>query len=89
MVLFTGECSATLDGPDGWSRRWLAYSAQKPTRLRRQQNGGGVMFRAGILGHQIVGPFRVPDGVKMNSATYAGFLKRNHVPWYRKQRVAF
>ena len=25
----------------------------------------------------------------MNSATYADFLKRNFVPWYRKQRVAF
>ena len=31
----------------------------------------------------------MPDGVKMNSATYADFLKQNLVPWYRRQRVAF
>ena len=65
----------------------LAYGALKPTRLRRQQGGGGVMFWAGILGNKMVGPFRVPEGVKMN-ATYADFLKRSFVPWYRKQIVA-
>ena len=39
-VLFTDECRTTLDGPDGWSRGWLARGAQKPIRLRRQQGGG-------------------------------------------------
>lgn len=81
---------ARMVGPeDGWSRGWLAYGAQRPTRLRRQQGGGGVMFWAGIIGNEMVGPFRVPEGVKMNAATYANFLKQNFVPWYRKQRVAF
>ena len=48
------------------------------------------MFWAGIPGNKMVGPFiRVPEGVKMNASTYADFLKRNFVPWYRKQRVAF
>ena len=49
----------------------------------------GVMFWAGIIGNMMAGPFRVPEGVKMDSANYADFLKRNFVPWYRKQRVAF
>ena len=31
----------------------------------------------------------VPEAFKINSATYADFLKRNFVPWYRKLRVAF
>lgn len=48
---------------DGWSRGWLAYGDQKPTRLRRQQGGEGVMFWAGIL------------DVKMSAATYEDFLK--------------
>ena len=47
------------------------------------------MFRAGVPGNKMVGLFRVPEGVKMNAPTYAEFLKRNFVPWYRKQRVAF
>uniref|UniRef100_A0AAR2KR07 Uncharacterized protein n=1 Tax=Pygocentrus nattereri TaxID=42514 RepID=A0AAR2KR07_PYGNA len=65
-VLFTNECCATLDGPDGWSSGWLVDGHQ-PTRLQCQQGGGGVMFWAGIMGRELVGPFRVPEGVKMTS----------------------
>lgn len=73
-VLFTDECRATLDGPDGWSSGWLVDGHHVPIRLRRQQGGGGVMFWAGIMGRELVGPFRVPKGVKMTSANYIEFL---------------
>ncbi|CAI9606954.1 unnamed protein product [Staurois parvus] len=73
-VLFTDECRATLDGPDGWSSGWLVDGHPVPTRLRRQQGGGGVMFWAGIMGTERVGPFRVPEGVKMTSAKYVEFM---------------
>lgn len=48
-VLFTDECCATLDGPDGWSSGWMDGEVDGhhiPIRLRRQQGGGGVMFWA-------------------------------------------
>ena len=64
-VLFTDECRATLDGPDGWCRGWLVNGTDKPSRARRQQGGGGVMFWAALIGNEVVGPFRVPDGLKM------------------------
>ena len=32
-VLFTDECHATLDGPDGWSSGWLVDIHHVPTRL--------------------------------------------------------
>ncbi len=35
------------------------------------------MFWAEINRHELVGPFRVPDGVKMNSAIYSKFLDDN------------
>ena len=88
-VLFTDECRATLDGPDGWSRGWLVNGHHVPTRLRRQQGGGGVMFWAGIMGRELVGPFRVPDGVKMTSAKYVEFLTDHFLPWYKKKNRAF
>ena len=70
QVLFTDECRATLDGPDGFSRGWLADGSVRPSRSRRQQGGGGVMFWAGIVGSTIVGPFIVEEGVKLNSQNY-------------------
>ena len=35
-VLFTDECRATLDGPDGRSRGWLLKDSSQPCRLRRK-----------------------------------------------------
>ncbi len=88
-VLFTDECRATLDGPDGWSSGWLVDGHHFPTRLRRQQGGGGVMFRAGIMGRELVGPFTVPEGVKMALAKYIEFLTDHFLPWYKKKNCAF
>ncbi|KAK3512212.1 hypothetical protein QTP70_001115 [Hemibagrus guttatus] len=88
-VLFTDECRANLDGPDGWSGVWLVDGHHVPTRLRRQQGGGGVMFWAGIMGRDLVGPFRVPEGVKMSSVKYVEFLTDHLLPWYKKKNHAF
>ncbi len=88
-VWFTDECRATLDGPDGWSSGWLKDGHHVPTRLRRQQGGGWVMFWAGIMGRELVGPFRIPEGVKMTSAKYIEFLTDHFLPWYKKKNRAF
>ena len=49
--------------------------------MRRQQGGGGVMIWACIIGDELVGPFRVPDGLKLTAATYCEFLKTALKPW--------
>ena len=46
------------------------------------------MIWAGIINDAIVGPFAVPDGVKMNAQAYVEFLKKSFLPWYRKQQLA-
>ncbi|CAJ0944200.1 unnamed protein product [Ranitomeya imitator] len=85
-VLWTDEMRATLDGPDGWIRGWISKGQRAPLRLRRQQGGGGVLVWAGIIKDELVGPFRVEDGVKMNSQTYCQFLEDNFFKqWYRKK----
>ena len=88
-VIFTDECRASLDGPDGWSKGWVADGQQVPARLRRQQGGGGVMFWAAIVGKTLVGPFRVRKGVKMNSEFYTQFLNDNFFTWYESQSANF
>ena len=80
-VLFTDESRATLDGPDGWAKGWVIKGYPAPVRLRRQQGGGGVMIWAGIIGDELVGPVRVPQGVKLTSITYCQFLKNVLDPW--------
>ena len=80
-VLFTDESRATLDGPDGRSKGWVIRGDQCPARIRRQQGGGGVMLWASIVGDELVGSFRVQEGVKLTSHTYCQFLKRFLEPW--------
>ncbi|XP_076044757.1 uncharacterized protein LOC143027362 [Oratosquilla oratoria] len=80
QVLFTDEARATLDGPDGWAKVWSPTGAAIPHRVRRQQ-GGGEFFWAGIIGDTLVGPFRVPEGVKLTSQAYISFLDEHLSPW--------
>ncbi len=47
------------------------------------------MIWAGIVGSEMVGPFRVPDSVKMTSARYVEFLIDHFLLWYRKKNRAF
>ena len=44
------------------------------------------MFWSGIMGRDLVGPFRVPEGVTMNSAKYIEFLTDHFLPWYKKKK---
>lgn len=95
QVLFTDESRATLDGPDGWAKVWSPKGDPMPYRIRRQQGGGGVMFWAGIVGDELLGPFRVPDSVKLTSQTYIQFLEEHLSPWLddlpllRRRRLTF
>ena len=38
------------------------------------------MFWAAILWSKLIGPFKVPDGVKMTAFTYTEFLEQNLIP---------
>ena len=62
----------------------------KPLRARRQQGGGGVMFWTALIGKVEIGPFLVPDGLKMTAQSYTKFLEDNFIPcmMYHKQHPA-
>ncbi|KAL6485155.1 hypothetical protein MHYP_G00072000 [Metynnis hypsauchen] len=76
-VLFTDECRATLDGPDGWSTGWFADGHHVATRLRCQQ---GVVFGAGIMGRELVGPFRIPEGACNRKKSHSRQVYRSSYP---------
>lgn len=87
-VLFTDESRFTLDGPDGWARGWVCKQRDSRQFVKRQQGGGGIMIWAGIVGSELVGPFKVEDGVKMNSKSYCDFLEQNLFEWLDNQPLA-
>ena len=84
-VIFTYECRATLDDPDGFNRGCIGHRFDTLFRLRRQQSGEGVMFWVGICGNMLIGPFIIEEGVKMDNEAYAYFLKQNFFNWYKNQ----
>ena len=47
-----------------------------------------MIFWAALIGKVVVGPFRVPDGLKMTAQSYTKFLEDNFIPWYCKQPPA-
>ena len=87
-VLFTDECQATLDGADWWREEWYHNDGLLPQWIRHQQ-GDGVMFCAAIIGNELVGPFRVADGVKITAKLYIDFIKEHLEPWYKKKNLSF
>ena len=45
------------------------------------------MIWAGIIGDELIGPVRVPQDVKLCSATYCLFLKNVLEPWLEEVRL--
>lgn len=42
----------------------------RPSKAGLQQGEGSVIFWAALIGKEVVRPFRVPDGLKMNARSY-------------------
>ena len=78
-VTFMDESRATQDRPDGWSRNWILDGTVIGTKVQWGFLYGikedGVMFWAGIVGNNIIGPFRVHDGVKWTRSATSGFWR--------------
>ena len=66
----------------------MANNTPRVQRLRRQQGGGGVMMWARIIGDKLIGPFKVPDRIKMTSKHYVAFLQENFILWFKKQKFS-
>ena len=47
------------------------------------------LSETGIVNDTLIGPFGVPERVKINSRIYSDFLQKNFMPLYKKQALAF
>ena len=81
QVVYSDECRATLDGPDGFAKGWIRHRILFSALAARQQKGRGIMFWAAIHGENLVGPFRIDNGIKINSETYRNLLKIKFLPY--------
>lgn len=82
-VIFSDECRASLDGPDGFGKGWISKKSDVHlyNRFKRQQGGGGVMFWGAIHGNNLIGPHRIPDGQKIDSKQYIDMIKAKLFPY--------
>ena len=46
------------------------------------------MFWAGAICNDLVGPWKVPEGVKMTSVAYVVFLKEHLEPWFKSKPLS-
>ena len=46
------------------------------------------MFSAGIIGNDLVGSWKVPEGVKMTSVAYVAFLKEHLEQWFKAKPLS-
>ena len=63
-------------GPNGLARGWALDQCQAKERMRRQQVGGVIMFWAEIKGRTLIGPYKGPEGLNINSKAYYELLDR-------------
>ena len=72
-----------------WSRLMgFCIDGQWPPCYNKSAISGGSWqgdVWAGILGSEIVGLFRVHQGVKMTSSKHMEFLTDHFLPWYKKK----
>ena len=75
-VIFMDESLVTIDGSDGWAKKWILSNRDVPVAKRKQQRGHSLMIMAGIVNQTITGPFKVNEKVKLNSANYCDFMNK-------------
>jgi transposase len=47
------------------------------------------MIWAGIVNGSIIGPFRVPEGVKVTAQAYCDLLEQSFIPWLAQQKATY
>lgn len=87
VILYTDEKRFSLDGPDGDKRVWIneIHQCHRPTRIRRQQGGGGVMAWVGFCG-QLKTPLVFFDD-SIDGETYLNHVKYVIKPWCEAKSV--
>lgn len=67
-VIFTDKSQETFDRPDVWPKGWILSDSDMPVAKRRQEGVSSVMIWVEIIDQRIIGPFKVDETVKLNSA---------------------
>ena len=52
-----------------------------------QQGGGGVIFWAGICRNELIGPYKILIGTKLNSNAYCRLLENAFLSWLDEQPI--
>ena len=81
-VLWTDVCGVTLQMAERGARFWKV--GRRSIACEDNKEVAVLCFGPGFA-NIIVGPFKVPQSVKINSVNYCFFLSENFLPWYEQQ----
>ena len=66
------------------------YSIQTFSLAKRNKNGSSsVKIKAGIVDQTIIGPFKIDEGVWLDSANYCDFMDKTFFAWYKSKPRSF
>ena len=80
-VIFTNKYHSTLDGPDEWAKYWISSNHCSHVRVRHQQGRRRVMFWPAITDDGSIRPFRIENGVTIDSRGYAFLTFSTLITW--------
>ena len=80
------ESQMTFDEPDGWAKGWILSNSDVFVAKRRKSDGN-AMIQAGIVNQMIIGPFKVNERIKLNSAN--NFIDKTFFAWYKPHSCSF
>lgn len=88
-VIFTDKSQEIFDGPDEWAKGWILSDKDMSVAKRRQQGVSCLMIWVEIVDQSIIGPFKVDEAVKLNSASYCDFMNKTFFSWHKSQSSNF
>lgn len=74
-VMFIDESRMAIDEADSWAKGWILSDVDLPVAKRRQHGSGNVRVSAGIVDQNIIKPFKIDEGVNLDSDNYGDFIK--------------
>ena len=89
QVIFMDDSQMTFDVLDGWAKGLILANSYVPEAKRNRYGDRRIMTWAGIINQTIIRPFKVDEGLKLNSVNNCDFMDKIFFARYKSQSHSF